>query len=77
MADRLAPDVTEEFRSFGREAPHECSGPVMDELRRLIPRGIVDRLALVGPAQGQETSDFMRALAQDVLPRVGDRPRAA
>ena len=50
MADQLAPDVTDEFRKFVREAPHEWSAPVMDELRRLIPRGIIDSLALVGTA---------------------------
>jgi 5,10-methylenetetrahydromethanopterin reductase len=50
MADKLAPDVTKEFRTFVREAPHEWSPPIMDELRRLIPRGIIDSLALVGTA---------------------------
>jgi alkanesulfonate monooxygenase SsuD/methylene tetrahydromethanopterin reductase-like flavin-dependent oxidoreductase (luciferase family) len=50
MADELARDVTMEFRTFMRDAPHEWSPPVMDELRRLIPRGIIDSLALVGTA---------------------------
>ena len=50
MADQLAPDVTDEFRTFVRDAPHEWTPPVMDELRRLIPRGIIDSLALVGTA---------------------------
>jgi 5,10-methylenetetrahydromethanopterin reductase len=50
MADKLAPDVTKEFRTFVREAPHDWSPPIMDELRRLIPRGIIDSMALVGTA---------------------------
>lgn len=36
------------FRRFLREAPHEWSPPVMAELRRLIPREVIDVLALVG-----------------------------
>ena len=39
MADTLAPDASDEFRTFIRDAPHEWSPPIMDELRRLIPRG--------------------------------------
>jgi 5,10-methylenetetrahydromethanopterin reductase len=50
MTDKLAPDATPEFRTFVREAPREWSVPVMDELCRLIPRGIIDSLALVGTA---------------------------
>jgi 5,10-methylenetetrahydromethanopterin reductase len=50
MADQLAPDVTDEFRKFIREAPHEWSTNIMAELRRLIPRGIIDSLAVVGTA---------------------------
>jgi len=50
MADKLAPDVSNEFRKFVEEAPHEWSPPIMDELRRLIPRGIIDSLAVVGTA---------------------------
>ncbi|HET7829201.1 MAG TPA: LLM class flavin-dependent oxidoreductase [Candidatus Limnocylindrales bacterium] len=38
----------DEFRRFLREAPHEWSPPVMAELRRLIPREVIDVLALVG-----------------------------
>ncbi len=51
MADALAPDISGEFRRFIREAPHEWSPPVMAELRRLIPRGIIDSLAVVGTAE--------------------------
>ncbi len=51
MADTLAPDVTAEFRRFIREAPHEYSPAIMGELRRLIPRGIIDSLAVVGTAR--------------------------
>jgi 5,10-methylenetetrahydromethanopterin reductase len=50
MADELASDVTDEFRTFVREASHEWTAPVMEKLRSLIPRGIVDSLALVGTA---------------------------
>jgi alkanesulfonate monooxygenase SsuD/methylene tetrahydromethanopterin reductase-like flavin-dependent oxidoreductase (luciferase family) len=34
-----------------RDAPHEWSAGIMDELRRLMPRGIVDSLAVVGTAE--------------------------
>ena len=50
MVDALAPDASDEFRKFIREAPHEWSPPIMDELRRLMPRGVLDSLALVGTA---------------------------
>jgi 5,10-methylenetetrahydromethanopterin reductase len=50
MIDQLAPDASPEFRKFVREAPHEWSPPIMDELRRLMPRGVIDSLALVGTA---------------------------
>ncbi len=50
MVDALAPDASDEFRAFIKEAPHEWSPPIMDELRRLIPRGVIDSLALVGTA---------------------------
>ena len=51
MADELAPDISPEFRKFIHEAPHEWSPQIMAELRRLIPRGIIDSLALVGTAE--------------------------
>jgi 5,10-methylenetetrahydromethanopterin reductase len=38
----------DEFRRFLRDAPAEWSPPVMAELRRLIPREVIDVLALVG-----------------------------
>jgi alkanesulfonate monooxygenase SsuD/methylene tetrahydromethanopterin reductase-like flavin-dependent oxidoreductase (luciferase family) len=50
MVDELAPDASDAFRTFIREAPHEWSPPIMDELRRLLPRGVIDSLALVGTA---------------------------
>lgn len=50
MVDNLAPDIPGEFRTFIREAPPEWSADIMAELRRLIPRGIIDSLALVGTA---------------------------
>jgi len=51
MADALAPDISPEFRKFIHEAPHEWSPQIMAELRRLIPRGIIDSLAVVGTAE--------------------------
>jgi 5,10-methylenetetrahydromethanopterin reductase len=50
MVDELAPDASDAFRTFIRAAPHEWSPQVMDELRRLMPRGVIDSLALVGSA---------------------------
>jgi 5,10-methylenetetrahydromethanopterin reductase len=50
MVDQLAPDASDAFRKFIKEAPHEWSPPIMDELRRLMPRGVIDSLALVGTA---------------------------
>ena len=50
MADQLAPDITPEFRKFIHEAPPEWSPAIMAELRRLVPRGIIDSLAVVGTA---------------------------
>lgn len=51
MADQLAPDITDDFRKFLRDTPTDWSPPVMAELRRLIPRGLLDSLALVGTAE--------------------------
>ena len=51
VADQLASDVTDEFRTFLREAPQESSPAVLDEFRRLMPRGIVDSLSVTGTAQ--------------------------
>jgi 5,10-methylenetetrahydromethanopterin reductase len=98
LVDQLAPDASDEFRKFIRDAPHEWSPPIMDELRRLMPRGVINSLALVGtapqvverlkaleasgvqevviwpfPVQGQEMEDYIRKLAQDVLPHVVER----
>src|SRR5215813_8405287 len=50
MVDQLAPDASDAFRKFICEAPHEWSPPIMEELRRLMPRGVIDSLALVGTA---------------------------
>jgi 5,10-methylenetetrahydromethanopterin reductase len=41
----------DEFRRYLRDAPHEWSPAVMAELRRLIPREVIDVLALVGTAE--------------------------
>jgi 5,10-methylenetetrahydromethanopterin reductase len=61
MADELAPDISDEFRKFIHEAPHEWSPQIMAELRRLIPRGIIDSLAVVGTAA--QIVDRLRKLA--------------
>src|SRR5262245_14845824 len=50
LVDQLAPDATPVFRKFIREAPHEWSPPIMEQLRSLLPRGVIDSLALVGTA---------------------------
>ena len=61
MADSLAEDISDEFRRFLREAPHEWSAGIMAELRRLIPRGIIDSLAIVGTAA--QVTARLKALA--------------
>jgi len=48
--DELAPDVTDEFKEFVRTAPHEWSPEVMAELRRVLPRGLFDSMAVIGTA---------------------------
>jgi 5,10-methylenetetrahydromethanopterin reductase len=50
MMDQLTSDVSDEFRKFLRDTPNDWSPPIMTELRRLIPREILDSLALVGTA---------------------------
>src|SRR5262245_66110257 len=62
MVDELAPDASDAFRTFIREAPHEWSPPIMDELRRLLPRGVIDSLALVGTAP--QVVERLNALAR-------------
>ncbi len=55
ILDDLATDVTDELRRFLKEAPHEWSPEIMAELRRIIPRGLIDSLAVVGtPARVAE-----------------------
>lgn len=95
MADNLAVDITGEFRRFTRDAPHEWWPEIMKELRRLIPRGLMDSLAVIGtpaqvvaklraleaagvdhaviwpfPKDGQSVEEFMRRVAETVLPEV-------
>jgi 5,10-methylenetetrahydromethanopterin reductase len=50
----------DEFRRFLRDAPHEWSPGVMAELRRLIPREVIDVLALVGTPE--QVSSRLRTL---------------
>jgi len=51
ILDSLADDVTPELRAFMRDAPYEWSPGVMAELRSLIPRGLVDSLAVCGTVE--------------------------
>ncbi len=51
MVDKLANDVTPEFRKFLHEAPHEWSPEVMAEMRRLMPRGIFNSMSMCGTAE--------------------------
>jgi 5,10-methylenetetrahydromethanopterin reductase len=48
LLDDLADDISDELRRFMRDAPHEWSPDVMAELRSLIPRGLIDSLAMCG-----------------------------
>lgn len=48
LLDRIEIRDGDEFRRFLRDAPHAWSPEVMAELRRLIPREVIDVLALVG-----------------------------
>jgi 5,10-methylenetetrahydromethanopterin reductase len=51
------------FRSFMATAPHEWSPAVMAELRRLIPRPVIDTLAVVGTAD--QVAERLRALEEE------------
>jgi 5,10-methylenetetrahydromethanopterin reductase len=62
MIDQLAADAGDEFRAFVRDAPQDWSAPVMDKLRALMPRGVIDSLAVVGTAD--EVAARFRALAE-------------
>jgi 5,10-methylenetetrahydromethanopterin reductase len=48
LIDNIEIKNGDEFRTFLRDAPHEWSPAVMAELRRLIPREVIDTLAIVG-----------------------------
>jgi 5,10-methylenetetrahydromethanopterin reductase len=50
ILDQLDLSGADEFQAFLRDAPHEWSPDVMAELRRLIPREVIDILAMVGTA---------------------------
>ena len=51
VLDELTDDLPDDFRAFMRDAPQEWSPEVMAELRRLIPRGVIDALSVVGTAE--------------------------
>ncbi len=61
VLDEITDDLPDDFRRFMREAPHAWSPEVMAELRRLIPRGVIDALSIVGTAD--QVAARMEALA--------------
>lgn len=58
--DDFADDITDEFRDFMWNAPHEWSPSVMAELRSLVPPGLFESLALVGTER--QVADRVRRL---------------
>jgi 5,10-methylenetetrahydromethanopterin reductase len=50
VLDEITDDLPDDFRTFLRDAPHHWSPDVMAELRRLIPRGLIDAMSVVGTA---------------------------
>ena len=61
--DEFADDVTDEFRRFLDDAPHEWSPGVMAQLRSLIPPGIFRSLAIVGTER--QVADRVQELQQE------------
>jgi 5,10-methylenetetrahydromethanopterin reductase len=52
LVDELADDVTPAFRSFLETAPAQWRPEILAELQTLLPRGLLDSLAIIGtPAQ--------------------------
>jgi 5,10-methylenetetrahydromethanopterin reductase len=49
--DQFSDDITDEFRTFMQDAPHEWSPEVMAQLRSVITRGMFDSLAVAGTEQ--------------------------
>jgi 5,10-methylenetetrahydromethanopterin reductase len=60
VLDELTDDLPDDFRTFMRDAPNAWSPEVMAELRRLIPRGVIDALSVVGTAE--QVADRLIAL---------------
>ena len=58
--DDFADDITDEFRTFMHEAPHEWSPEVMSELRSHITPGMFNSLAIVGTEQ--QVAERVRAI---------------
>jgi 5,10-methylenetetrahydromethanopterin reductase len=56
------------FRTFLRDAPHEWSPTVMAELRQLIPRAVIDVLALVGTPE--QIATRLRSLEAEGIEEV-------
>lgn len=57
-----------DFTAFLRDAPHEWSPEVMAELRRLIPRKVIDVLAMVGTAD--QLAERIGALAAEGIQEI-------
>jgi 5,10-methylenetetrahydromethanopterin reductase len=72
MIDQLAPDASDQFRKFVKEAPHEWTPPIMDELHRLLPQGVIDSLALVGTAP--QVVERLKGLAAAGIEEIVIRP---
>ncbi len=62
ILDDLAADITDELRTFMRDAPYEWSPEIMAELRSLIPRGLVNSLAVCGTAD--QVAERFRTLGE-------------
>lgn len=78
ILDQLSDDITPGLRTFMKDAPYEWSPGVMGQLRELIPRGLVDALAVCGTTD--QVADRFRLLGelgvQEVViwpfPRTGE-----
>jgi 5,10-methylenetetrahydromethanopterin reductase len=72
IIERLAADTTPAFRKLLREAPVQGSQAPIDALRRLMPRGVIDSLALIGTAT--QVVDRLKALEAAGVQEVVIRP---
>jgi 5,10-methylenetetrahydromethanopterin reductase len=75
IIERLAADTTPAFRKLIRETPPHGSAAAIDALRRLMPRGVIDSLALIGTAT--QVVDRLKALEGAGVQEVVIRPLPA